>query len=156
VLAPISSAAQTVLAAVGQLAGRVPGNFTAMLGIAPAADPRDTDLQRNQIDSANRRLDDALGRVSQALLPRLRAAGIDLRHPLTIRPDGFGGVETDVDHPQFAAIDSILQQSPDIQAEFSELVRVASQHPARDPNERFRATSLAVKLQGERFVLSGE
>lgn len=154
-LAPISSAAQTVLAAVGQLAGRVPGNFAAMLGVA-GTEPLETELPRERIDKASRQLQDVLGRVSQALLPRLRAAGIDLSQPLTIRPDGFGGIETDVEHPQFAAIDSLLQQSPDIQAEFSELIRVASQHPARDPSERFRPTSLAVKLQGERFVLSRE
>jgi hypothetical protein len=81
-------------------------SFAAELarGLAPrdaASEPSAAELQKEQLQQ---RMEALAARIKQ----QLAEAGIEVTQPLTLTSDGLGGL-TALDHPQRAAIESLLE-----------------------------------------------
>jgi hypothetical protein len=65
-------------------------------------------------------LQKAIDRFAELIRQRLAFAGIDLAEPLTLTGDALGGIEV-ADHPQAAAVESLLAQDEEVAGAFHRL-----------------------------------
>lgn len=65
-------------------------------------------------------LQEAISRFAELIRQRLAGAGIDLAQPVTLSGDGLGGLEI-ADHPQAAAIESLLAHDDEVASAFHQL-----------------------------------
>ena len=92
-------------------------------GISSPAEPADEKAQaaaNGRRESLQRRIEQLAQRIKQ----QLEAAGIDLAEPLTLTGDGLGGISAG-DHPQKAAIESLLESDVLLLRDFE---RLADEH----------------------------
>jgi hypothetical protein len=66
------------------------------------------------------------------LQERLEAAGVDLTQPLTLKPDGNGGIMVDGEHPDRALVESLLQDS-ELAGTFEEIAAAATERRRAQP-----------------------
>ncbi len=71
-------------------------------------------------------LQDRLQKVSGKLRQRLAGAGIDVSQPIAFSESPSGGIEVDSGHPQWRAIEEILNGSPELVGELNELLAAAA------------------------------
>ncbi len=65
--------------------------------------------------------EEVLKHFREAILGKLKEAGIDTSHPIRLRGDGQGGVIVDGDHPQRAAIEQIIREDTSLTGLFNYL-----------------------------------
>lgn len=152
-LSPLAAITPGISATVAAVVRGITSPFAPLLADNVAAKSSGTgELPLSRADH-DRMVDRSLQQFSSQLLGRLRDAGIDRSRPIIIRADGFGGLESNVEHPEFHSIDQILSQEPGLAALFQELVTVLRQHPATAAQGPLKATSVEVSLQGDKWEL---
>lgn len=117
-----------IAAVAGQAADRLADGFSfaeqllrsedaAGQGAAASGDPTPAEAQSE--------FQAELDRFRKQLQDRLAAGGVDLSRPITLRSDGFGGVEIDGDHPDRSLIEQIVGRDAELTAAFQ---RLATRH----------------------------
>jgi hypothetical protein len=121
----LSSLAPAGLGAIaGQAAGRLVDGFSfaeSLLRPEDASPEETKSVPVEPTEQATSEFQEALHDFRQRLQLRLAAQGVDLGRPITLRGDGFGGVEVEGDHPDRARIEQILAGDAELTADFQRL-----------------------------------
>ena len=122
---PIAGAAGASLARATTAAVQGSMAFATELAKGIGAAPKDVDAETKTAaaerqESLKRRIEQLAERIRQ----QLEAAGIDMSQPLSLTSDGLGGISAG-DHPQRAAIESLLESDVLLLRDFE---RLADEH----------------------------
>ncbi len=153
VLSPLAAVAYSAQAGIAQLLKGAANSFVSLLPAPAAASSKTSEVDEERVRLHDDSLQNSLRKLEQQLRARFQAAGVSLNQSLILRPDGFGGVAADVDHPQFSTVERIFEQDRGLQAEFRDLVESIRQHPAVQGQGPFKETSVAVALEGGKLAL---
>jgi len=155
-LSPLASLAQSTLQGIARGANAASSAFASLLPESPAHDAATSTTVNasSRIETLEKSLRRKLDEFYARITPRLRESAVNRVSPIVLTPDGFGGVHVDVDHPQFATIETMFEQDPTLRHELHEITAIANELHATTYHEPLRETSISVTLGADGWSLA--